>query len=360
MKELKIGSWEISLPIVQGGMGVGVSLSGLASAVANQGGVGVISAAGVGFREKDFYTDFLESNIRALRKEIQLAKSKTKGYLGVNIMVAMSNFGDMVKTSLEEKIDFIFSGAGLPLDLPKYLSESTKTKLVPIVSSAKAARIITRIWLDRYDYLPDAFVVEGPKAGGHLGFKYKDLEKNDVDLIDICLDVKDTLLKFEKQHGREIPIIAAGGIYTGRDIYEVQKAGIDGIQMATRFVTTNECDASEEFKKEYIKASKDDIRLIKSPVGMPGRAVENDYIIQVEQGNRKPFTCPYHCIKTCDYETSPYCISLALINAQKGRFKHGFAFAGVNAYRAESIVSVSELVESLKEEYNEAVKNKED
>ncbi|MFP4457081.1 MAG: NAD(P)H-dependent flavin oxidoreductase [Clostridia bacterium] len=360
MKELKIGSWEISLPIIQGGMGVGVSLSNLASAVANEGGVGVISAAGIGFREKDFYSNFLESNIRALRKEIQLAKSKTEGYLGVNIMVAMSNFGDMVKTSIEEKIDFIFSGAGLPLDLPKYLNDSANTKLVPIISSAKAAKIITRIWLDRYDYLPDAFVVEGPKAGGHLGFKYKDLERNDINLIDICLDVKKTLLKFEKQHDRKIPVIAAGGVYTGEDIYEIQKVGIDGVQMATRFVTTKECDASDEFKKEYINASKDDIRLIKSPVGMPGRAVENEYIIQVEQGNKKPFTCPYHCIKTCDYETSPYCISLALINAQKGRLKHGFAFAGVNAYKAEKIISVSNLIETLKKEYNEAMNNEEE
>lgn len=355
MKELEIGSWKISLPIIQGGMGVGISLSGLASAVADAGGIGVISTAGIGFREKDFYTNFLQANVRALKNEIQLAKKKTKGFLGVNVMVAMSNYQDMVKTAIEEKIDFIFSGAGLPLDLPMYLTDSAKTKLVPIVSSAKAARIITRIWLDRYEYLPDSFVVEGPKAGGHLGFKYKELEEMNLKLKDICLEVKDVLREFENKYNRKIPIIAAGGIYTGKDIYDLQKAGIDGVQMATRFVTTVECDASEKFKQEYIRAKKEDIKLIRSPVGMPGRAISNAYLEQVEQGNKKPYTCPYHCIKTCDYQSSPYCISLALINAQKGRLDHGFAFAGVNAYRAQEIISVEQLIANIKDEYKQAL-----
>jgi len=354
MKEINIGSWKVALPIIQGGMGVGVSLSNLASAVANEGGIGVISAAGVGFREKDFYSNFLEANIRALKKEIRLARSKTKGFLGVNIMVAMSNFSDMVKTAIEEKIDFIFSGAGLPLDLPKYHIEGSKTKLVPIISSAKAARIITKIWLDRYDYLPDAFVVEGPKAGGHLGFKYKDLLNKQIDIKDICLDVKKTLTPFENEKNANIPVFAAGGIYTGKDIYEVQKLGIDGVQMATRFVTTEECDAALEFKNTYINAKEEDIVLIKSPVGMPGRAIKNEYIEQVNKGDKKPFACPYHCIKTCDYKDTPYCISLALINAQKGNLKHGFAFAGTNAHRADKIVKVSELVNNLKLEYQKA------
>ena len=158
------------MPIVQGGMGIGVSLSGLASAVANAGGIGVISAAGTGMNEPDYRSDFIGANIRVLKEEIRKAREKTKGVLGVNIMVAMSNYAQMVKASLEEKIDVIFAGAGLPLDLPSYLSEGMRTKLVPIVSSARAAGFISKIWLKKYCYAPDAIVVEGPLAGGHLGF----------------------------------------------------------------------------------------------------------------------------------------------------------------------------------------------
>ena len=353
MKELRIGEL-VSLPIVQGGMGVGISLAGLASAVANQGGIGVISTAGIGMDEKDFYQNFEEANIRALRKEIRKAKELTKGVLGVNIMVAMSNFKDMVTTAIDERIDVIFSGAGLPLELPKYLPENSKTKLIPIISSAKAARIITKIWLDRYDYLPDGFVLEGPKAGGHLGYKHKQLDDAKFQLEKTIPEVLEVLRGFEETHNKKIPLIAGGGVYTGEDIYKILHLGASAVQMGTRFVTTEECDASPEFKKTYIDAKKEDIGIIKSPVGMPGRAVINDYIRKVEKGEKMPYTCPYHCISTCEYKTSPYCISLALINAQKGRLAHGFAFAGTNAYRAREIITVKQLFEELNSEYQKA------
>lgn len=354
MKELKIGMLTARIPIIQGGMGVGISLSGLASAVANQGGIGVIATAGIGMLEPDFNSGFIEANIRALRKEIQKAREKTKGILGVNIMVALSNFSDLVETAIGEGIDIIFSGAGLPLNLPKYLNGLAKTMLVPIVSSGRAASIIARRWIEKYAYVPDAMVVEGPKAGGHLGFKADQLDNPEYSLENIVTDVIRELKPIEEKYKKPIPTIAGGGIYSGEDIFNIMQLGASGVQMATRFVTTNECDASDEFKNTYIAAKKEDIGIIKSPVGMPGRAIINQFIRDVEAGERKPFKCPYHCIITCDYMNSPYCIALALTNAKKGNLKNGFAFAGANAYRADKIISVKELIDSLEHEYAEA------
>ena len=354
MKGLNIGHLKAKLPIIQGGMGVGISMSGLAAAVANQGGIGVIATAGIGMHEKDFTKNFRQSNIRALIDQIRDARSHSKGIIGVNIMVALSNFSDLVKAAIDEKIDVIFSGAGLPLNLPEFLKGSKKTKLVPIVSSGKAARIIARKWLSDYDYVPDAFVVEGPKAGGHLGFKPDQIDNPKFALENLVSDVLDEVRTIEETHSKKIPVIAAGGIYNGEDIYKIMKMGADGVQMGTRFVTTVECDASEAFKKSYIDAKQEDVGIIKSPVGLPGRAIINDFLLSSMAGNKKPFSCPYHCISTCKYKESPYCIALALMNAKEGDFDHGFAFAGQNAYRTESIVSVKELIDTLKTEYDEA------
>ncbi|HBE47146.1 Oxidoreductase, 2-nitropropane dioxygenase family [uncultured spirochete] len=355
LKALVIGDLSARIPIIQGGMGVGISLSGLAAAVANAGGIGVIAAAGIGLLEPDGFKDFLGANIRALRREIRKARSLTKGVLGVNIMVALSNFADMVRTAIEEKIDIIFSGAGLPMNLPEYLHGST-TKLVPIVSSGRAATLLARRWLERYNYLPDAFVVEGPMAGGHLGFKAEQLEDPAFALENIVPEVIQAVRPFEEKTGRKIPVIAGGGIYTGADIRKFIEMGASGVQIATRFVATNECDASIKFKNAYIEASKEDLRIIKSPVGMPGRAIDNKFLDDVEQGKKKPFTCPYHCIITCDVEKAPYCISLALLNAQKGNLENGFAFAGANAWRIEKIVPVQDLMDELVEEYEASYK----
>ncbi len=354
LKNLKIGDLTIRLPIIQGGMGIGISLSGLASAVANEGGVGVIATAGIGMNEPDYAKNFLEANMRALRKEIRKARELTKGVLGVNIMVALTNFADLVRTAIEERIDIIFSGAGLPLNLPQFLSDAVKTKLVPIVSSARAAAIIAKKWSEKYHYLPDALVVEGPKAGGHLGFKAEDLIDPEYSLEKLVPAVIQAVKPFEEQHHKSIPVIAGGGVYTGADIRKFLQLGASGVQMATRFVTTYECDASIEFKQTYLAAKKEDIVIIKSPVGMPGRAIRNTFLEEVSEGKRKPFVCPYHCLKTCDYKNTPYCISFALANAKKGNLSHGFAFAGENAYRADRIVSVKEVMDSLKEEYKNA------
>lgn len=354
MKSLIIGNLKAKLPIIQGGMGIGISLSGLSSSVANQGGIGVIATAGIGMQERDFGSNFAGSNIRALKQQIQKARAASDGILGVNIMVALSNFADMVKTAIDEQIDIIFSGAGLPLTLPGFLKGSNKTKLVPIVSSGKAARLLSQRWKSEYDYLPDAVVVEGPRAGGHLGFKPSQIDDPKYALENLVKETIAQLQPIEEEYGKTIPVIAAGGIYTGADIANIMELGAAGVQMATRFVPTVECDASEAFKNSYIDACESDIGIIKSPVGLPGRAIMNDFIKDTVAGNNKPVSCPYHCIVSCDHKNSPYCIALALLNAKKGHMTNGFAFAGQNAHRTTSIVPMQELVDTLKKEYNEA------
>jgi len=351
LPDLRIGNLVAKVPIIQGGMGIGISLSGMASAVANEGGIGVISAVMPGLHEPDTATNGDQGNIRVLKKEIRKARQKTAGVLGVNIMVALTNYSDMVRTSIEEGIDIIFSGAGLPLDLPKYLPPKAKTKLVPIISSARAATILCKKWLSRYHYLPDAFVVEGPKAGGHIGFKTEHIDDPHFALEHIVTQVIEAVKPFEIEQITKIPVIAAGGIFTGDDIYRFIALGAAGVQMGTRFVATHECDAADAFKQAYVNSKKEDMIVIKSPVGLPGRAIRNEFIDQINQGKKKAFKCPFRCLKTCDAQKSPYCIAIALSNARKGLLKHGFAFAGANAYRVKKIISVKELIDSLKMEY---------
>ena len=349
MKSFFIGKYEIKLPIIQGGMGVGVSLNGLASAVANEGGVGVISAAGLGLLYPACKGTYLDRCIYGLREEIRKAREKTVGVIGINIMVALSNFPDMVRTSIEEQADVIFAGAGLPLDLPSYLTEGSRTQLVPIVSSARAARLICEKWSANYGYLPDAIVVEGPKAGGHLGFKREQLEDENYSLEHLIPEVVGVARSYAGQ--KDIPVIAAGGISTGDDIARFMALGASAVQMGSIFVPTEECDASIEFKKVYINAHAEDVRIIQSPVGMPGRAFDGAFIRSVAEGKEKPRNCPFHCIKTCDYTKSPYCIIKALYNAAKGNMAKGYAFAGGNAYLSDKIRSVKEVVERLKADF---------
>ncbi|MEI7503324.1 MAG: nitronate monooxygenase family protein [Paludibacter sp.] len=347
MNNLKIGNLTARLPIIQGGMGVGISLSGLASAVANEGGVGVISCAGLGLIYRHTSADYMEACIIGLREEIRKAKEKTSGIIGVNIMMALTNFSDMVKTAIAEKVDVIFAGAGLPMDLPKYRTPDCTTKLVPIVSSARAARIICEKWKNLYDYLPDLVVVEGPKAGGHLGFKTNQLDDPNYSLEMLVPEVVKEVAVFEEKYNQEIPVVAAGGIYTGDDMYKIMQLGAKGVQIASRFVTTHECDADIKFKETYLNASENDVEIIQSPVGMPGRALKGEFLDKVRQGLTAPKSCPFDCLHTCDYKKVPYCIIVTLYNAYQGKMDKGYAFAGSNAYRATKITSVKEIIDEL-------------
>ncbi len=354
MKSFFIGNTEIKLPIIQGGMGVGVSLSELASAVANEGGIGVISCAGLGLLHNQPSGGYLKNCIWGLKEELRKAREKTKGIIGVNIMVALSNFADMARTAIEEKADIIFSGAGLPLDLPSYLTENSTTRLAPIVSSARAAKIICEKWMTNYNYLPDLIVVEGPKAGGHLGFSKEQIEDAKYSLENLVPEVKAIVEQYREK--KVIPIVAAGGISNGDDMLRFMELGADAVQMGSIFITTHECDASPGFKQVYLDSSQKDMMIIQSPVGMPGRAFNSEFIRSVNEGNEKPTNCPFGCIKTCDYKKSPYCIIKALYNASKGNMNKGYAFAGANAYLAERITSVKEVIAKLKEEFDIAQK----
>ncbi|MBT7464269.1 MAG: nitronate monooxygenase [Bacteroidetes bacterium] len=335
-------------------MGIGISLSGLASAVANMGGIGVISTVGIGLIGNQTNANYRNRNIEAIRNEIRKAREQTVGVLGVNIMSVITNFSDMVRTTIEEGIDVIFSGAGLPLDLPKYLGEGIKTKLVPIVSSARAASLLCQKWKQNFNYLPDAFVVEGPKAGGHLGFKAHDLDNENNKLENLVSDVLRVTEDMKAKYGKDIPVIAAGGIFDGEDMYQIMERGAAAVQLGTRFVATEECDASIEFKNAIVQAKEEDVRIIKSPVGMPGRTIFNKFLSEANEGKRRPEFCRNNCIKSCNPKTTSYCISEALLAAYQGNLTNGFAFTGANAGRVTKISTVSKIFTELKKEYQSA------
>jgi len=357
LNPFKIGNLKIPVPIIQGGMGIGISLSGLASAVANMGGIGVISTVGIGLIANGSHSNYKKSNIEAIREEIQKARRLTQGILGVNIMSVITNFSDMVRTSIEEGIDIIFSGAGLPLDLPKYLGKGIKTKLVPIISSARAASILCKKWKQNFNYLPDAFVVEGPKAGGHLGFKSEELDGDTHNLENLVSGVLEVTSEIQEKHNKNIPVIAAGGIYSGNDIFQIMKQGASAVQLGTRFVATEECDAAVEFKNALLLANDNDIKIIKSPVGMPGRTIFNQFLLEANEGKRKPSVCKYNCIKSCDPKNTSYCITDALVAAYQGNLADGFVFTGSNAGRVTKISTVTDIFIELKKEYRKAKKD---
>lgn len=345
MQGIKIGNKKSKYPIIQGGMGVGVSLHKLAGNVSKEGGIGVISTADIGYQEPDFNTNPLAANLRAIGSEIKKAReiAGNDKILGVNVMVALQNYAEIVKECVKQKIDLIISGAGIPKDLPEFVKNSN-TKIAPIVSSLRCCQLIVKHWIKKYNYVPDMIVIEGPKAGGHLGFKKEELESNNLE--DITKEVVQYVKEVEKEYQKEIPVIAAGGIWDNKDINKFLELGADGVQMATRFVTTYECDASNEFKEAYINAKEEDITIISSPVGMPGRALYNEFIKSTENEKSKITKC-YKCIKTCDIKNTPYCITKALINSVKGNLKEGLIFCGSNVDKVKELMTVHDLMEEL-------------
>lgn len=348
VKPLSIGDLAAQVPLIQGGMGVGVSLSRLAGAVAAQGGVGVISTAQIGYREPDFDDDPIGANLRAIKSEIAKARQIAKeGILGVNIMVATRKYEEYVKAAVEAGIDLIISGAGLPMELPKLVG-AARTKLAPIVSSVKSAQVIMRYWWKKYNRLPDAVVIEGPLAGGHLGFRKEELA--DIDGLHYDVEVKAIIEKVNEtaaEHEAEIPVIMAGGVYTREDMEHYLEMGASGVQMATRFVTTYECDADDAYKQSYIDAKKEDIVIVQSPVGMPGRAILNPFMKKVKEGAVPHGKC-HLCISTCKPDQTPYCITDALVNAVKGRVDDALLFCGANAYRATKLEHVKDIMDEFR------------
>lgn len=344
---LKIGKKYTKLPLIQGGMGIGISLGGLAGAVAAEGGAGVISAAQIGFREPDFDEEPFTANLRAIHKEVEKARALSKeGVIGMNIMTAMNGYESYVREAVKAGVDFIVSGAGLPVDLPAY-AEGSDTAIAPIVSTEKSASVILKYWDKKYKKIPDLLIVEGPKAGGHLGFTKEQLEfftenKYKEEIGAILRLVK----TYEEKYGEKIPVIVAGGIDSREKAEEAFSIGADGIQVATRFVTTKECDAASEYKEAYVKAKKEDICIVKSPVGMPGRAIRNAFLEKVERGEKKLCKC-HKCLHRCKPGEIPYCITDALIQAAEGNVEDALIFCGANAWKISEIQTVSQVVREL-------------
>ena len=299
MKALKIGELTARIPVIQGGMGVGISLSGLAGSVAACGGVGVISTAQIGYRDPEFEKDPIKTNLRVIGEEIQKARKIAKGgILGVNIMVATKQYAEYVKAAVKAGIDLIISGAGLPMELPKLVAGS-KTKIAPIVSTVTY----------------------------------------DQEIRGILAEVK----KYADKYGKEIPVVVAGGIFTREDMLHAMELGADGVQMGTRFVTTWECDASEAYKQTYLHAKKEDIVIVDSPVGMPGRAIRNRFLEEKESRRESIKKC-YQCIVTCNPANTPYCITRALVHAAKGETDDALLFCGENAWRCEKMEHVADIM----------------
>lgn len=346
LPSLKIGRLEINPPFILGGMGVRITNHTLVAAVANLGMAGTIASVGLCDR-KTKKENYVSASNAALIKEIRAARKLTKGIIGVNIMVALTNYADLAKTAAKENVDYIISGAGLPLDLPA-LTKGSTTALIPLVSSVRAADIILKKWQKKYDRLPDAFIVEGALAGGHLGYNLKEIAGwNKNSLANLCIGVMSLCKAVKKETGHHIPVIAAGGLYDGKDIAKMLKIGVEGVQLATRFIATDECTVPDKIKQALIKAKKDDIVVIESPVGLPGRVLKNKFAERILRGEKMRVDCPYHCLKTCDPDTSPFCIAEALVNAYEGDFDNGIIMPGSKAYKIKEIVPVKQLVETL-------------
>ena len=327
MKTLKIGDTVVKIPIIQGGMGVGISRSRLAGAVAKEGAIGIISTAQIGYDEDDFENNQEECNLRAIKKHIKKAKeiADGNGLVGVN-----------------------------PTELPGIVREALNKNIhkhmpyiAPIVSSERALNIILKQWSKKYDTTADFIVVEGPLAGGHLGYSNEQLK--DIESIDYDNELKNIIRAkkvYEEKYTKHIPVIAAGGIFDKKDIMHMTELGADGVQIASRFVATYECDADDNYKNAYINAKKEDIKIIQSPVGMPGRAINNNFVKRIQMQNEKITKC-YNCLEKCNPAKVPYCITKALTKAVKGDIENGLIFCGANVDRITDIISVHDLIRQL-------------
>ncbi|MHB9036045.1 MAG: NAD(P)H-dependent flavin oxidoreductase [Armatimonadota bacterium] len=343
---LRIGHLTIDPPFILGGMGVRSSDHPLVSAVANCGMAGTIASVGL-VRNICKGKSYVEESNAGLVEEIRKSRELSNGVIGVNIMVALTNYDELVKTAISEKVDYIISGAGLPLGLPA-LAKDSGVCLIPIVSSGRTADILCKRWWNRDKCLPDAIVVEGALAGGHLGFSLDEVAQWDENSLEsVCAEVISVAKKYEDETGKHIPVIAAGGVFDGADIARLFRVGVEGVQMATRFLATDECSLPDNCKQIILDSTEEDMIIIKSPVGLPGRAVRNELVEKVIRGEKQPISCPYHCLRTCNPAEALFCIAAALVGAHDGDDKNGLIMAGRNAYRINKIVPVRELVDEL-------------
>lgn len=359
---MRIRGKELALPILQGGMGVGVSLDGLAGAVASCGGMGTISAALCGYRELDAARDPKGASLRALERQVRRAKeiAKGAGLVAVNVMVATTQYADCVRTALKAGADAIVCGAGLPTDLPAIAADvpESDAALAPVVSSGRAAALICRMWQKRHHRLPDFVVLEGPLAGGHLGFTPEEAKAaqsgHPKPLRELLQEVLDALRSFKEAAGRDIPVFVAGGVQDGAEMADYMRQGAAGAQFATRFITTAECDASDGFKQALLQARPEDVAIVQSPVGMPGRAMKSPLIKRVQAGLQPKIERCIRCLTPCDPAKSPYCISRALVAAVQGDWENGLFFCGANVGRKSALTTVKDEIDQIMNEWRNA------
>lgn len=348
-KSLTIGKHRVPYPLIQGGMGVRVSGHRLAGHVALNGGIGIIATPGLALGSanatgENYFADDRQALLDELRKAYEIAPD---GVIGVNCMVAVSNFDQAVRTSCEGGAKLIISGAGLPLSLPGLTSDYPDVALVPIVSSLKAAQLIARKWHKNFKRLPDAIVVEDPDtAGGHLGEKPERIGSGEYDQYATVRAVKEYFLT---EWDLNIPVVAAGGIWDRTDLEHALDEGADAVQMGTRFVVTEECDAADEFKQAYLDCTPSDIGLMMSPAGLPGRALIGNVAAIRQRDLDVDLYCPAGCLKKCAYkeDRERFCIVQALDRAQKGDRDTGLIFCGTNAWKADRISRVQEVFAEL-------------
>lgn len=342
-----LGKKELKVPLIQGGMGIGISMGNLAGNVAKCGGLGVISATNIGYKSKTFWKNATQDNQTELRAQIAHAKAVAdgEGLIGINVMMATTDCDLLITQAVKSGIDCIIVGAGLPVKLPEHVV-GTDVAIAPVVSSAKTVHSLCRYWERKYNRCPDFVVLEGPKAGGHLGFETDDI-KQELALQGLLDEVKEELKWVEEKFKRQIPVFAAGGLSNRSKIEEIIRGGADGVQVGTRFIATRECDASPAFKELYVKSSTSSLAIIESPVGMPARAIETKFTKTLETKSRiAPKAC-VNCLTRCDPHTTRYCISHALIEAVKGNYEEGLFFAGESLDDIKGIQTVEDLMTEL-------------
>ena len=353
---MKIGKYEISKPIIQGGMGVGISWDKLAGTVSAEGGLGVVSAVGTGYYQNKQYSHkniqnkpYSEENFYSRDGLFAIIENARKicgdAPLAVNALYASNDYGRIVRDACEAGANIIITGAGIPTNMPEFTKDFPDVALIPIVSSARALKLICKKW-KRYDKVPDAVIVEGPLSGGHQGFKYDDCFKEEFQLENIVPPVIE-----EAKNWGDIPVIAAGGIWDKNDIDKFLDMGCAGVQMATRFIGTYECDAHANFKKVLLDAKQDDIRLLKSPVGLPARGVMTQLQENIKNNTAPKVACISNCVAPCnrgeEAKVVGYCIADRLSEAYEGGVENGLFFTGSNGYKLDKIISVKELMEKL-------------